>query len=56
MRTQQLPRGIAALEGRSLRLPRAGMIRLGEKGVSKSGKEYPRELDYFITIRKAVAA
>ncbi len=47
MTPQTLPRGIAALEGRPLRLPRAGMVRLGEKGVSKSGKEYPRELDYF---------
>jgi hypothetical protein len=46
MNGRALPHGIAALEGRPLRLPRAGIIRLGEKGISKSGKEYPRELDY----------
>ncbi len=30
-----------------LRLPRRGKIRLGEKKLSKSGKEYPSALDYF---------
>jgi hypothetical protein len=40
------PYGIAALD-RPRRLPRAGRIRLGEKDISKAGKEYPRELDYF---------
>ena len=29
------------------RLPRLGKIRLGEKKVSKSGKEYPAALDHF---------
>lgn len=28
-------------------MPRVGKLRLGEKGVSTSGKEYPREIDYF---------
>ncbi len=45
--TQERPQGIAALESRPLRLPRAGRIRLGEKEVNARGKEYPRELDYF---------
>jgi hypothetical protein len=45
--TTQRPQGIAALESRPLRLPRAGRIRLGEKEVNDRGKEYPRELDYF---------
>lgn len=30
------------------RLPRLGKIRLGVKKVSKSGKEYPSEVDYFV--------
>ncbi len=30
-----------------LRLPRRGKIRLGEKKLSKSGKEYPSALDFF---------
>lgn len=30
-----------------LRLPRKGKIRLGEKKLSKKGKEYPSTLDYF---------
>ena len=30
-----------------VRLPRLGKIRLGEKGISQSGKEYPRALDHF---------
>lgn len=30
-----------------VRLPRLGIIRLGEKAVSQSGKEYPRALDHF---------
>jgi len=30
-----------------LRLPRKGKIRLGEKKLSKKGKEYPSALDYF---------
>jgi hypothetical protein len=29
------------------RLPRLGKIRLGEKGISQSGAEYPKKLDYF---------
>ncbi len=29
------------------RLPRLGKIRLGEKGISKGGKEYPKALDHF---------
>lgn len=45
--TAQRPQGIAALESRPLRLPRAGRIRLGEKEVNQKGREYPRELDYF---------
>jgi hypothetical protein len=45
--TAQRPQGIAALESRPLRLPRAGRIRLGEKDINDRGKEYPRELDYF---------
>lgn len=40
------PYGIAALDRRR-RLARAGRIRLGEKQVSVTGKEYPKELDYF---------
>ncbi len=31
-----------------LRLPRRGKIRLGEKKLSKSGKEYPSSLDFFM--------
>jgi len=31
-----------------IRLPRIGKIRLGIKKVSKSGKEYPTEVDYFV--------
>jgi len=31
-----------------LRLPRKGKIRLGEKKLSKQGKEYPSALDYFV--------
>lgn len=31
-----------------LRLPRKGKIRLGEKKLSKKGKEYPSALDYFV--------
>lgn len=30
-----------------MRLPRLGVIRLGEKRTSSSGKEYPAKLDYF---------
>ena len=31
------------------RLPRLGKIRLGVKAISqKSGKEYPKETDYFV--------
>ncbi|HPD11231.1 MAG TPA: hypothetical protein PLN56_09600 [Methanoregulaceae archaeon] len=30
------------------RLPRLGKIRLGVKAVTGSGKEYPREVDYFV--------
>jgi len=29
------------------RLPRLGKIALGDKGISKGGKEYPKEIDYF---------
>jgi hypothetical protein len=29
------------------RLPRLGKIRLGEKGISQSGAEYPKKIDYF---------
>ena len=38
-----------AIEGISevLRLPRLGVIRLGEKARSQSGAEYPKKLDYF---------
>lgn len=31
-----------------LRLPRRGKIRLGEKRISKKGKEFPVSLDYFV--------
>lgn len=31
-----------------LRLPKIGHIRLGIKKISKSGKEYPTEVDYFV--------
>lgn len=41
-----LPQGIKRFD-RPLKLPRAGMIRLGEKQVSDKGREYPRELDHF---------
>jgi len=30
------------------RLPRLGKIRLGEKALAKSGKEYPKAVDYFV--------
>lgn len=35
--------GISAIR----RLPRLGIIRLGEKATASSGKEYPKKLDYF---------
>lgn len=33
--------------GDKIRLPRIGIIRLGEKRISQSGKEYPAAIDYF---------
>jgi len=42
-----LPQGIKGLTD-TIRIPRAGRIRLGEKDVSqKTGREYPRALDHF---------
>ena len=43
-------RGYKRIKGISeqRRLPRLGKIRLGVRGVTKSGKEYPVEKDYFV--------
>lgn len=40
-------KGIKGLTDGPVRLPRAGVIRLGEKKVGKSGAEYPSKTSYF---------